>query len=130
MKQTLPQQWTVTVLAAEESHCVYAQAICDLIADAAKKRGTGIARRTPEYVKRKMLESKAIIALAKADDEPSRLAGFCYIETWSSKRYVANSGLIVAEEFRKSGLARRIKQFAFEHSRRMFPDAQMFGMTA
>ncbi len=129
MNQPLLHDWTITVQAADESHTHFAEAICDLIADAAQKRGTGIARRSPDYIKTKMGESKAIIALARQSDEAAVLAGFCYIETWSEKRYVANSGLIVGEEFRKSGLARRIKQFAFEHSRRMFPNARIFGIT-
>jgi hypothetical protein len=71
-----------------------------------------------------MLEGKAIIAFCDA-----KLAGFCYIETWGEKKFVANSGLIVAPEYRKSGLARQIKKKAFELSRTTYPDAKIFGIT-
>lgn len=91
----------------------------------AKARGTGIAKRSPEYIVGKMLEGKAVIAIS-ANNE---WAGFCYIETWSHGKYVANSGLIVAPAFRKDGLATRIKQKIFELSRTKYPDAKIFGLT-
>jgi hypothetical protein len=47
--------------------------------------------------------------------------GFCYIETWSHGEYVANSGLIVAPAFRKSGVAKSIKQHIFNLSRKNTP---------
>ena len=60
---------------ASEKHLHYVDEILKTIEDATKVRGTGIAKRNPEYVKQKMLEGKAIIALYKDD-----FAGFCYIE--------------------------------------------------
>ena len=105
-------------------HLDYVDTILDTIEKAAKVRGTGIAKRSPEYVKQKMLEGKAIIALDGAD-----FAGFCYIESWSNKMFVANSGLIVVEKFRGHGLAKRIKKFAFDLSRERFPEAKLFGLT-
>jgi len=114
----------INVLIADESHIKYVDTILETIAHAARIRGTGIARRSPEYIKQKMLEGKAIIAL-KGDV----FAGFCYIETWGNKQYVANSGLIVVEEFRGHGLAKRIKRKAFELSRQRYPDAKLFGLT-
>lgn len=114
----------VTVRVAGPDDFPYAEQICAEMADAARIRGTGIAKRTPEYIRGKMEEGKAIIALS--DD---RLAGFCYIETWEHGRYVANSGLIVVPEFRKLGLARRIKRRAFRLSRERYPDAKLFGIT-
>jgi hypothetical protein len=84
----------------------YAEELCHLYEDSAKKRGTGIAKREPDYIEHKILEGKAIIAFREGDHT---LAGFCYIETWEGKNYVANSGLIVKEEFRHHGLAKRIK---------------------
>ena len=95
-----------------------------MIAAAAEKRGTGIARRTPEYVAQKMTEGKGVIALH--NDE---VAGFCYIESWGHGRFVANSGLIVGEEFRGSGLARQIKRETFQLSRRRYPDSKIFSIT-
>ncbi|MBU3698793.1 MAG: GNAT family N-acetyltransferase [Candidatus Kapabacteria bacterium] len=115
----------VEVFHANESHTLYAEEICETIFVAAQQRGTGIARRTPEYIIGKMMEGKAIIALT----QDGRLAGFCYVETWEHGRYVANSGLIVKPEFRKQNLARRIKKAAFDLSRERYPSAKLFGIT-
>jgi hypothetical protein len=114
--------FTVTVAGTEHEH--FAPAICELIEAAAKVRGTGIAKREPSYVINKMREGKAVIAL-----HGDVLAGFCYIETWSHGKYVANSGLIVSPDFRKMGLARLIKRRAFELSRVKYPEAKLFGIT-
>ncbi|MBR9975010.1 MAG: GNAT family N-acetyltransferase [Bacteroidetes bacterium] len=111
-------------------HAFLAQRICESIEEAARARGTGIARRTPEYVIAKLREGKAVIAYAVTDGSEERVfAGFCYIESWGGKKYVANSGLIVRPEFRHSGLARDIKRRAFELSREQFPGAKLFGIT-
>lgn len=114
----------IAVMVANESHLPYVETILKTIEDAAKVRGTGIARRSPEYVSLKIKERKAIIALA--GDE---FAGFCYIESWGDKKFVANSGLIVVEKFRGHGLAKEIKQRAFQLSRERFPEAKIFGLT-
>lgn len=114
----------IQIIVATETHQAYADQIVEVIEAAAKARGTGIAKREPAYVRKKILEGKAVIALAD-----NQLAGFCYIETWDHHRYVANSGLIVAPDFRNLGLARRIKQKAFELSRQTYPDAKIFGIT-
>ncbi|MBO9699795.1 MAG: GNAT family N-acetyltransferase [Sporocytophaga sp.] len=113
------------VTIAGEKHKVLAEAICKEMEESAKARGTGIAKRNPEYIKKKMEEGKAVIATTK----DGRFAGFCYIETWSHNKYVANSGLIVSPEFRKEGLATKIKEKAFELSRKKYPDAKLFGLT-
>ena len=115
----------ISVLVADESHTKYAQAICDEIAVSAKERGTGIAKRTPEYLTEKMLAGKAVIAVT--DD--GRFAGFSYIESWEGKQFVANSGLIVAHEFRGIGLAKSIKQRIFRLSRELFPNSKIFSIT-
>ena len=110
---------------ANNSHLHYANIICDEMESSAKARGTGIAKRTPEYLEQKMLEGKAVIAFSP----DKQWAGFCYIETWSHGNYVANSGLIVAPEFRKSGLAKAIKEKVFELSKTKYPHAKIFGLT-
>lgn len=110
---------------ATDIHASYAEEICNEMAESAKARGTGIARRTPEYLIRKMGEGKAVIALHR----DGRWAGFCYIETFSNDEYVANSGLIVSPEFRKFGLAKAIKKKVFELSRTKYPKAKVFGLT-
>jgi GNAT superfamily N-acetyltransferase len=115
---------TIEITVATEEHTKYANIIVEMIEDAAKKRGTGIAKRQPEYIIKKMNEGKAIIAL-----DNDTVAGFCYIESWGHNKYVANSGLIVNEEYRGHGLAKKIKEKAFELSRKKFPDAKLFGLT-
>ena len=115
----------IDVLVADTSHFVYADEICEEILLSARERGTGIARRTPEYIIDKMKAGKAIIAIS----EDGRFAGFSYIETWGGKTYVANSGLIVAHAFRGIGLAMRIKTRIFQLSRELFPDAKIFSIT-
>lgn len=113
------------VIVANEQHVHYSQMIVDEMEASAKARGTGIAKRSPDYITQKMLEGKAVIALTKEGE----WAGFCYIETWSHGNYVANSGLIVSPKFRKGGLAKRIKEKIFELSRTKYPDAKIFGLT-
>ena len=56
-------------------------------------------------------------------------AGFCYIEVWGNKDFVANSGLIVHPDYRNQGLAKQIKKAVFDLSRKKFPDAKIFGIT-
>lgn len=114
----------ITVQVANTQHLPYVSIILDTIAAAAKIRGTGIARRTPEYIEQKIKEGKAIIALSGTE-----FAGFCYIETWGNKKFVANSGLIVVDRYRGNGLAKRIKQTAFNLSRSRYPNAKIFGLT-
>jgi len=115
----------IDVMVADESHEKYIDTILDTIEDAAKVRGTGIAKRTHEYVAQKMREGKVIIALA--GDE---FAGFSYIESWGNKQYVATSGLIVADKFRNHGLARRIKHASFQLARLRWPKAKLFSLTS
>ncbi|MGJ8591955.1 MAG: GNAT family N-acetyltransferase [Aquaticitalea sp.] len=112
------------ILIADTSHFKYADIICETIAESAKVRGTGIAKREPEYIKTKMENGNCVIAL-----EGDTFAGFCYIEVWSHGKFVANSGLIVHPDFREQGLAKMIKQRVFEHSRTKFPDAKVFSIT-
>jgi hypothetical protein len=114
----------IQIHVAQPGHDVYAQGICDLMADSAKARGTGIATRKPEYVAEKIRSGKAIIALVDGE-----LGGFSYIETWSHGEYVANSGLIVNPKFRRHGLARKIKAAIFNLSQVLYPDARIFGIT-
>lgn len=116
------QELIIRVATAEDRD--YAITITNEMESSAKARGTGIAKRSPEYVAQKMEEGKAVIALT-ADKQ---WVGFCYIETWEGE-YVANSGLIVAPEFRKSGVAKKIKERVFQLSREQYPEAKIFGLT-
>jgi hypothetical protein len=119
------EQNNIIIRVANSGDSHYAKTITDEMESSAKARGTGIAKRTPEYVFKKMQEGKAVIA-----HTPEGVwVGFCYIETWSHGEYVANSGLIVAPEFRKSGVAKAIKKRIFDLSREKYPDAKLFGLT-
>ena len=113
-----------TIVEANICHTKYAVTITNLMADAAKVRGTGIAKRQPEYIALKMKEGKAVIALQK-----QKVVGFCYIESWEGQHYVANSGLIVHPDFRNYGLATAIKSLIFKLSKKRFPSAKLFGIT-
>ncbi len=112
------------IIIADKSHSIYANIICDTIADSANVRGTGIAKRTPAYVINKMEKGNAVIAI-----DGNTFAGFCYIEAWSHSKFVANSGLIVHPDYRGQGLAKQIKKIIFEHSRIKFPTAKVFSIT-
>ncbi|MDR0733947.1 MAG: GNAT family N-acetyltransferase [Dysgonamonadaceae bacterium] len=115
----------IEILIAGEDHLPYVPRVLKTIEDAAKVRGTGIAKRSPEYVEQKMREGKAIIALSDGE-----FAGFIYIESWGNKQFVATSGLIVADKFRGQGLAKRIKIEAFRLARRLWPEAKLFSLTS
>ena len=112
------------IVIANKSHSIYADIICKTIEEAAQVRGTGIAKRKPEYVITKMENGNAVIAL-----DEDKFAGFCYIEAWNHEKFVANSGLIVHPDYRNQGLAKQIKKVIFEHSRSKFPDSKVFSIT-
>jgi len=112
------------VVIANKSHSKYAEIICETIDEAALVRGTGIAKRKPEYIMTKLENGNAVIAL-----DGDKFAGFCYIEAWSHGKFVANSGLIVHPDYRGIGLSKKIKKVVFEHSRAKFPDAKVFSIT-
>jgi hypothetical protein len=103
----------------------YAATITQEMEESAKARGTGIAKRSPEYICKKMEEGKSIIALTTE----GVWVGFCYIEAWEHDKYVANSGLIVSPPFRKTGVATEIKRKVFELSREKYPHSKIFGLT-
>lgn len=109
---------------AGDQHKILAETICKEMEESAKVRGTGIAKRNPDYIRKKMEEGKAVIAT-----KDGTFAGFCYIETWGHGNYVSNSGLIVVPAYRKDGLATKIKEKAFELTRTKYPDAKLFGLT-
>ena len=120
----VPSDQYVVRIANELDAC-FALIICQAMEESAKARGTGIAKRSPDYLIDKMREGKAIIATTLQNE----WVGFCYVETWEHGKFVANSGLIVHPEHRKSGIAKRIKARAFELSRSKYPDAKIIGIT-
>lgn len=121
----MEQERKIDVMIAEACHEEYVDIILDTIEAAAKVRGTGIAKRTHEYVAQKMKEGKAVIAL-----EGNKFAGFSYIESWGNKQYVTTSGLIVHPDFRGLGIAKRIKEMTFQLARMRWPHAKIFSLTS
>lgn len=117
------QNIIIRLASAEDKH--HAQTIIAEMEESAKARGTGIAKRTVEYIEMKMEEGKAVIAVTP----DNTWVGFCYIEAWQHEKYVANSGLIVAPAYRKTGVATEIKHKVFELSRKRYPEAKIFGLT-
>ena len=115
----------ISVMVADASHEKYIDTILKTIEEAAKVRGTGIAKRSHDYIATKMREAKAVIALAG-----DRFAGFSYIETWGNRQYVTTSGLIVHPDFRGQGVARRIKDMTFTLARTRWPHAKIFSLTS
>lgn len=115
----------VEISIADSSHIQYVETILEAMAAAAAVRGTGIAKRSKEYVATKMLEGKAVIAL-----DGGTFVGFSYIETWGNKQYVTTSGLIVVPEYRGQGVAWKIKQTTFALARKRWPDAKIFSLTS
>ena len=115
----------IEVKVASKEDEKYVDFILKTIEDAAKVRGTGIAKRTHEYLATKMREAKAVIAL-----RGETFAGFSYIETWGNKQYVTTSGLIVHPDFRGLGLSKRIKDMTFTLARTRWPHAKIFSLTS
>ncbi|UYQ92686.1 N-acetyltransferase [Chitinophaga horti] len=91
----------------------------------AKARGTGISKRDPEAIKKKIRQGKAIIAFTK----DGVWAGFTYLEVYDQGRFVSNSGLIVPPAFRGLGVAAQLKQRLFDLCRFLYPQAKLFGIT-
>jgi hypothetical protein len=115
----------IIIRVATHSDSQYAATITNEMQASAQARGTGIAKRTPAYLQAKMEQGKAVIAVTSQGE----WVGFCYIEVWSHNQFVANSGLIVAPAFRKSGVAKLIKQTVFNLSTQKYPNAKIFGLT-
>ncbi len=112
------------IVIATNKHLKYADIISETIDISAQDRGTGIAKRTPDYILTKIKNGNAVIAL-----DGEEFAGFCYIETFSNKSYVVHSGLIVHFDYRKQGLAKKIKAKVFDYSKKKYPKAKVFGIT-
>lgn len=114
----------IHVVRATVEHEKFSEDISQLIYEASKDKGAGLAQRSPNYILNKIREGKAVIAFVN-----NEIAGFCYIETWEHEKFVANSGLIVSPKYRGLGIAKQIKEEAFRLSRELYPDAKLFGLT-
>ena len=67
----MEQEIEIDVMIADASHEVYVDTILDTIESAAKVRGTGIAKRTHEYVAQKMKEGKAGLVISSHGETSS-----------------------------------------------------------
>ena len=114
----------MTIRVATFADIQYVDTLCAWYVESAKTRGTGIAKREPDYLIRKIQNGDAVIAF-----EGDALAGFCYIETFEDNKFVVNSGLIVNAALRQEGLGRAIKHEVFKLSRTKYPAAKIFGIT-
>ena len=121
----MEQNQNIIVRIANSGDSDFAETITKEMEESAKARGTGIAKRSVAYIIEKMIEGKAVIALTT----DNTWVGFCYIEEWSHGEFVANSGLIVSPSFRKTGIAKLIKQKIFDLSRQKYPNSKIFGLT-
>lgn len=114
----------LNVTFAAMDHLKYVNDISEAIAEAAMDKNSGLALRSPEYIREKIEAGRGVIAL-----DGGNLAGFCYINPWEHGLFVAHSGLIVKPEYRGRGLAKALKQKAYELTRLRFPKARIFGLT-
>lgn len=115
----------INIYVATENDLDYLEDVEKAIYNASRVKGTGIAIRSKEYLSKKILEGKSVIAI----HEDGSWAGFCYIESWGHNKFVANSGLVVNPDYRGMGLAGKIKAKALELSAELFPEAKLFGLT-
>ena len=110
---------------AQPKDVKYVYPILEEMERSARARGTGIAKRTPQSICRKIYDGKAVIATAADGD----WAGFVYIEAWSGGEFVSNSGMIVNPAYRNRGVASMIKQAVFDLARKRYPRSKIFSIT-
>jgi hypothetical protein len=120
-----PEGGSFDIRIAVPADIKYVYPILEEMERSARARGTGIARRTPQSLCRKIYESKAVIAVTATGD----WAGFSYVEVWGEGKFVSNSGLIVNPAYRGGGVARGIKEKVFALSRERYPGAAVFSIT-
>lgn len=114
-----------TIEVANATHIFWVKEISEVTLSSTLVRGTGISGRSAETLEAKMIKGEAIIAFTTA----GVWAGFSFISAWDTNRYVSNSGLIIAPQFRHTGLAKRIKRKIFELSQQKYPQAKIFSLT-
>ncbi len=115
----------IRITIASREHLNQVDSICYQMAQSALTRGTGIAGRTPEEIRQKILEGKAVIATRSN----GQWVGFAYLNSWEEGQFISQSGLIVDPVYRQQGIAKHIKRALFEMSRRLFPNAKLFSIT-
>ncbi len=116
---------TMNITVCNHTHSTFSELICEHIEAAAQFRGTGIGKRDPKKIEEVISNGDAVIAL----DTQGNFAGFCYLQLWSEGKMASHSGLIVAPEHRKKGLAFQIKKAALDLARQKYAAAKVFGIT-
>ena len=114
------------IKAGDKGDLKFVNEIVELIEKESQVIGAGFAVRTPEYIEDKIRNGLSVVACDRFSGE---FIGFIYLETWQHNKYVANSGLVVAEKFRGKGVGTKLKQKAFELSRKLFSDAKLLDLT-
>lgn len=114
---------TLKIRVANDNDITYTFIITKMIEEASIIRRTGIARRDPEYINKKILDGNAVVAFFNG-----KIAGFSYIESFPDE-FIANSGMIVFPLYRNKGLARLIKKFILKLSSYKFPRYKILGIT-
>jgi N-acetylglutamate synthase-like GNAT family acetyltransferase len=120
-----PEGGSIDIRIAVPADVKYVYPVLEEMERSARARGTGIARRTPQSICKKIYEGKAVIAVTASGD----WAGFSYVEVWGDGAFVSNSGLIVNPVYRGAGVAHAIKERVFALSREKYPAAAVFSIT-
>jgi len=112
------------LLVAGEDHLRFSSQISDLIKRAAEQEASGMIKQTSEQITDRILAGRAVIAIRNND-----IAGFCYIQEWSKRKFIAIVGLVVREEYLGFGLVSEIKRFAFNLARELYPISTLINLT-
>ena len=123
MKYQIP--YIVKIASVEDYK--FSEAIVKSINESAQKRCVNVPQRSASYINEKMRNGLAVIAVTP---EHNDWLGFSYIEVWEHRQYVANSGLIVKDEFRGIGISKDIKLKIFNLSQEKFPFATLFSLSS
>lgn len=113
----------IIVRTAEAADVKFIYPILKEMERSAMERGTGIAKRSPQSLCKKIYEGHAVIAVTSAGE----WVGFSYIQVWGT--FISNSGLIVRPAYRGHHVAARIKEQTFALSRFLFPASKIFSIT-
>ncbi|MES2332715.1 MAG: GNAT family N-acetyltransferase [Bacteroidota bacterium] len=116
---------TIIVRLANAHDQGFVQHIITEIETASKIKGTGICKRDPALIIRKIAEGDAVIALTRT----GTWVGFCYIQAHDNGRFVSSCALVVSPCFRGSGIATRIKEQILALAKNKYPTAKIFGLT-
>lgn len=115
-----------TIEKARCIHTFWIKEICEVTLSLVISHGRDISEHSPELLETKMKKGEAVIAFAS----DGRWAGFSFISSCENGSYISNSALVIAPEFRHTGLVKKIKRKIFELSREMYPDACIFSLTS